>query len=123
MQLTAHPVEFESVLPINRKAFVIQSNAHLFGILSDQIYSDKILAVIRELSCNAHDSQIIAKTSVVLFCILTVVVIIALFDKWNHSEMKSISKLDIINYAKISVYLACIFLTSKFLTKYIFRSK
>lgn len=31
---------------------------HILGILRDQLYSDKILAVIREYSCNAVDAQV-----------------------------------------------------------------
>ena len=34
---------------------------HILGILRNQLYSDKILAVIREYSCNAHDAHIQAK--------------------------------------------------------------
>jgi hypothetical protein len=29
-----------------------------FKILSDQMYSDKVLAIVRELSCNAYDAQV-----------------------------------------------------------------
>ena len=32
--------------------------AHVFGILRNQLYSDKILAVIREYSCNAVDANV-----------------------------------------------------------------
>ncbi len=32
--------------------------AHVFGILRSNLYSDKILAVIREYSCNAHDANV-----------------------------------------------------------------
>lgn len=38
--------------------FQIKATAHSFKILSDGLYSDKIRAVIRELSCNAYDSHI-----------------------------------------------------------------
>tara|TARA_Y100000310_G_scaffold231297_1_gene233817 strand:+ start:1036 stop:3291 length:2256 start_codon:yes stop_codon:yes gene_type:complete len=31
---------------------------HILGILRNQLYSDKVLAVIREYSCNAHDAHI-----------------------------------------------------------------
>ena len=31
---------------------------HILGILRNQLYSDKILAVVREYSCNAHDAHI-----------------------------------------------------------------
>jgi len=37
--------------------FSIQSNAEAFKILSSQLYSNKPLAIVRELSCNALDSN------------------------------------------------------------------
>jgi hypothetical protein len=39
-------------------AFKIKANAKAFKILSDSLYSNKIRAIIRELSCNAYDSQV-----------------------------------------------------------------
>lgn len=39
-------------------AFTIKTSAKAFKILSDNLYSDKITAVIRELSCNAYDSHV-----------------------------------------------------------------
>lgn len=42
------------------KSFEIKKSAKLFKILSDGIYSDKISAVVRELSTNAVDSHIAA---------------------------------------------------------------
>lgn len=60
MKLTADNTQFEGCLPENRVPVTIQSTQQLFGILSDSIYSNKILAVIRELSCNAYDSHIAA---------------------------------------------------------------
>lgn len=41
-------------------AFTIAATGKAFRILSDGLYSDKITAVIRELSCNAYDSHIAA---------------------------------------------------------------
>ena len=38
-------------------AFQINATAHMFRILSDGLYSDKVRAVIREVSCNAYDSH------------------------------------------------------------------
>lgn len=35
-----------------------QNMRHLMGILRDQLYSDKILAPIREYSCNAYDANV-----------------------------------------------------------------
>lgn len=44
-----------------REQFKIASSQEAFRILSDGLYSDKIRAVVRELSTNANDSHIIAK--------------------------------------------------------------
>jgi len=40
--------------------FNIQASAKAFKILSDGLYTDKIQACIRELSCNAYDSHVAA---------------------------------------------------------------
>jgi hypothetical protein len=39
-------------------AFTITTSAKAFKILSDNLYSDKVRAVIRELSCNAYDAHV-----------------------------------------------------------------
>lgn len=46
---------------IQESKFTIKASAQAFKILSDSIYSDKIGAVIRELSCNAWDAHVDAK--------------------------------------------------------------
>lgn len=51
---------FESHLPENRKSYTIKPNAKLFHVLSSGIYKNKILAVIRELFCNAYDAHVAA---------------------------------------------------------------
>ena len=61
MKLTTDNTHFDGHLPENRVPVTIQSTQQLFGILSDSIYSNKILAVIRELCCNAYDAHIAAK--------------------------------------------------------------
>ncbi len=38
--------------------FAISNSAHMFSILSDGLYSDKIGAVLREIGCNANDAHI-----------------------------------------------------------------
>ena len=38
--------------------FKIAMNSKTFRLLSDTLYSDKIKAIIRELSCNAYDSHV-----------------------------------------------------------------
>ena len=60
MKLQEHDYGFEAVLPENRTPFKIKTSAKLFDILSSGIYKDKILAVIRELSCNAYDAHVVA---------------------------------------------------------------
>jgi len=42
--------------------FKIRNSAKAFGILSSGLYANKIRAIIRELSCNALDSHVAAKT-------------------------------------------------------------
>jgi len=42
----------------NQTAFSIEAHSISFRILSDQLYSDKVLAVVRELSCNAFDAHV-----------------------------------------------------------------
>ena len=42
----------------NQTAFSIEAHSISFRILSDQLYSDKILAVVRELACNAFDAHV-----------------------------------------------------------------
>jgi len=46
-----------------QKKFEIHSSAHAFKILSSGLYRDKILAIIRELSCNAYDAHKAANKS------------------------------------------------------------
>lgn len=50
------PVEMSENLKV--QDFKIKATAKAFKILSDGLYSDKITAVIRELSCNAFDSHV-----------------------------------------------------------------
>lgn len=40
--------------------FTIKATSKAFDILSSGLYSDKIQAIVRELSCNAHDSHVAA---------------------------------------------------------------
>ena len=42
----------------NANQFTIQQSAKMFNILSNSLYSDKVMAVIRELSTNAYDSHV-----------------------------------------------------------------
>ena len=43
-----------------QQVFNIKATAKAFDILSSGLYSDKILAIVRELSCNAYDSHVLA---------------------------------------------------------------
>jgi hypothetical protein len=58
MKLTVDNNNFEGNLPDNRIAMTIKSSAEMFSLLSDTIYQDKILAVIREYVCNAYDAHV-----------------------------------------------------------------
>jgi hypothetical protein len=49
--------------------FTIKTTAKAFDILSSGLYSDPILAIIRELSCNAYDSHVAAGKADVPFTI------------------------------------------------------
>lgn len=49
------------------KTFQIKANHKAFKILSDGLYSDKIKAIIRELSCNAYDAHVDAGTQDIPF--------------------------------------------------------
>ena len=45
---------------VEQRQFGIAMGGKIFDILSDKLYSDKILAPIRELVCNARDAQVAA---------------------------------------------------------------
>lgn len=53
-----HEVERSNVA--SESGFKIKTTAKAFAILSEGIYTDPILAVVRELSCNAYDAHIAA---------------------------------------------------------------
>lgn len=52
---------------ISSEKFEIVQNAKMFGFLSDKIYSNPLLAIVRELSTNARDSQVSNKNEDVPF--------------------------------------------------------
>jgi hypothetical protein len=58
MQIEHMPHESTSGNLTATKSFSIANNVHAFKILSSQIYSDPLLAVVREVICNAVDSHI-----------------------------------------------------------------
>lgn len=43
---------------VKSSAFKIQASAKAFEILSSNIYTNKVRAIIREVSCNAHDAHV-----------------------------------------------------------------
>jgi hypothetical protein len=49
--------QVEKIGQIQEQEFKIRASATSFAILSSDLYSNKILAVVRELSCNAYDSH------------------------------------------------------------------
>ncbi len=58
MKLNEAAVQIESSGIQCQSSFSIKASAKAFRILSDGLYSKKITAIIRELSCNAYDSHI-----------------------------------------------------------------
>jgi len=60
MKLADRTIETHSVGVASRNQFNIAQTSKMFKILSDSLYSDKVMAAIRELSTNAYDSHISA---------------------------------------------------------------
>lgn len=58
MKLADNTVEIHSRGIKSANQFTIQQSSKMFRLLSDSLYSDKVQAVIRELSCNAVDAHI-----------------------------------------------------------------
>lgn len=63
MQLHSSDTVLQTNTGAKIKAFTIEATAKSFAILSSSLYSDKITAVIRELSCNALDAHVDAGNS------------------------------------------------------------
>ena len=61
MKLADRTVEIHSVGVQSANQFSIAQTSKMFKILSDSLYSDKVMAVIRELSTNAYDAHIAAE--------------------------------------------------------------
>jgi hypothetical protein len=61
MKLADRTVEIHSNGISNKNQFSIAQTSKMFKILSDSLYSDKVMAVIRELSTNAHDAHVASK--------------------------------------------------------------
>jgi hypothetical protein len=60
MKLADRTVETHSAGVKSEAGFTIAQTSKMFKILSDSLYSDKVMAVVRELSTNAYDSHIAA---------------------------------------------------------------
>lgn len=60
MKLADRIIETHSAGVQSASGFSIAQTSKMFKILSDSLYSDKVMAVIRELSTNAYDSHISA---------------------------------------------------------------
>ena len=58
MKLHTEEKKFERGGTTAEAEFTIKTTAKAFDILSSGLYSDPILAIIRELSCNAYDSHV-----------------------------------------------------------------
>lgn len=67
MKLHAGTNVVEKSSSFEESKFSIEASSKAFFILSDGLYSNKVLAVVRELSTNAYDSHIEAKKSNVPF--------------------------------------------------------
>lgn len=60
MKLHREDVEIERGGVDEEKAFSIKTTAKAFDILSSGLYTNPILAIVRELSCNAYDAHVAA---------------------------------------------------------------
>lgn len=60
MEIVSSPSFIKRSDNFTEEKFKIAANAKTFKILSDSIYSNKIQAIIRELSCNAYDAHVAA---------------------------------------------------------------
>lgn len=57
--------------------------------------------------------------ALIIWLLLTAIVLIFLFDKWIHPNLKSISKIDLVDYKNLSIWLLIIFTGSRLLTWFI----
>jgi len=62
MKTVVETRDLERSTDFQESTFKIKASGKAFKILSDGLYSDKIRAIIRELSCNAYDAHIEADT-------------------------------------------------------------
>ncbi len=67
MKLASAPQDVNIPEVLERRNVAVGSTAMILDLFADKIYSQKERAVIRELSCNAHDSHVIAGTTHIPF--------------------------------------------------------
>lgn len=67
LQTVERSVDMQGFGDARQQEFRIKNNAKAFKILSSNLYKDKILAVIRELGCNAYDAHVAAGTQDIAF--------------------------------------------------------
>jgi hypothetical protein len=60
VKLDVKETPVERVASVNETAFKIKATGKAFRALSSNLYKDKILAIVRELSCNAYDAHVAA---------------------------------------------------------------
>ena len=69
MKLANAPQDVTIPEVFERRNVAVGSTAMILDLFADKIYSHKERAVIRELSCNAHDSHVIAGTTDIPFIV------------------------------------------------------
>jgi len=62
MILTTAERPIERISTKTERQFTIKATGKAFRILSSGLYKDKILAIVRELSCNAYDAHVAVGT-------------------------------------------------------------
>lgn len=60
MKLATYDRPIERMTTAPERAFTIKATGKAFRILSSGLYTNKVLAIVRELSCNAHDAHVAA---------------------------------------------------------------
>jgi hypothetical protein len=69
MKLANAPQDVSIPTVLEKRNVAVGSTAMILDLFADKIYSHKELAVVRELSCNAHDSHVVAGTTDIPFLV------------------------------------------------------
>ena len=69
MKLANAPQDVSIPAVLEKRNVAVGSTAMILDLFADKIYSHKELAVVRELSCNAHDSHVVAGTTDIPFLV------------------------------------------------------